>query len=63
MTRQLRLLDPTTVDWRLDDHTRAVGRAGVARARAALAAARAARHVTDAADTPLATPEPRRHAA
>ncbi|MFN0092975.1 MAG: hypothetical protein ACKVWR_22290 [Acidimicrobiales bacterium] len=28
-------------DWRLDDKTREVGRAGIARARAALAAARA----------------------
>ncbi|MCP5029864.1 MAG: hypothetical protein GY929_26635 [Actinomycetia bacterium] len=38
-TGQLTLIDTTGIDWRLDDHTRAVGRAGLAQARAALAAA------------------------
>ncbi len=37
---QLRLIDPREVSWRLDEHTKAVGRQGIARARAALAAAR-----------------------
>ena len=36
---QLRLIDPREVSWRLDEHTKAVGRQGLARARAALAAA------------------------
>ena len=39
MARQLELLEEPP-DWRLDDETRAAGRAGVAAARAALAAAR-----------------------
>jgi hypothetical protein len=38
MARQLALLDPQP-EWQIDDDTRAVGRAGLARARAALAAA------------------------
>ena len=41
MARQLQLLEQAP-DWRLDDDTRAVGRVGVAAARAALAAARRA---------------------
>lgn len=36
MAFQLKLIDPTETDWRLDDHTREVGRRGLARARAAL---------------------------
>lgn len=70
MTRQLRLLDPSTVDWRLDEHTRAVGRAGVARARAALQAVRAARLAREAEaeaapdlDTDVAAATTRPHAA
>lgn len=39
MARQLQLLEQAP-DWRLDDETRAVGRQGLAAARAALAAAR-----------------------
>jgi len=39
MTRQLVLLDPAAVDWRLDEHTRQLGRQGVAEARRALAEA------------------------
>jgi hypothetical protein len=35
MNTQLRLIENSGT-WRLDDHTRAVGRAGVAQARAAL---------------------------
>lgn len=40
-TGQLTLIESPGIDWRLDDHTRAVGRAGLAQARAALAAAEA----------------------
>ena len=40
MTKQLRLIDPSEVSWRLDEQTKAIGRQGIARARAALAAAR-----------------------
>lgn len=43
METQLRLLD-TPKDWHLDPETREVGRKGLEAARAALAAARAARH-------------------
>jgi len=44
MARQLVLLDAAAVDWRLDEHTRELGRQGVAEARLALreAARRAA---------------------
>ena len=38
MKNQLTLLEPT-IDWRLDEETREVGRRGIAAARAALAAA------------------------
>jgi hypothetical protein len=43
MARQLDLLPPSAVepDWRIDDETREIGRRGLARARAALAAAQA----------------------
>jgi hypothetical protein len=37
---QLRLIDPAPPVWRLDEHTRQVGRMGVAAARAALRTAR-----------------------
>ena len=44
MADQLRLLADTDryadIDWRIDDHTREIGRQGVADARQALAAAR-----------------------
>ncbi len=40
MTNQLRLIEPSEVSWRLDERTKAIGRTGIARARAALAAAR-----------------------
>jgi hypothetical protein len=40
MTKQLRLIEPTEVSWRLDERTKSIGRQGIARARAALAAAR-----------------------
>jgi hypothetical protein len=36
MARQLVLMDPATVDWRLDEHTRRLGRQGIADARRAL---------------------------
>lgn len=36
MERQLILIDDRQPDWRLDEHTREVGKAGVAQARAAL---------------------------
>jgi len=36
MKRQLALLDDTSTVWRLDEHTRAVGRHGIAQAREAL---------------------------
>jgi hypothetical protein len=36
MERQLILIDEHQPDWRLDEHTREVGRAGVAKARTAL---------------------------
>jgi hypothetical protein len=43
-TRQLALITPDELaarrDWRLDDHTREVGRQGIAAAREALRAAR-----------------------
>lgn len=38
--RQLQLLDPPEPDWELDEQTKAIGRRGVARARATLIAAR-----------------------
>lgn len=40
MTSQLALIECPTAPWRLDDTTRAIGRRGVAEARAALRAAR-----------------------
>jgi hypothetical protein len=36
MKRQLALLEDTPTVWRLDEHTREVGRQGIARAREAL---------------------------
>jgi hypothetical protein len=36
MERQLVLLDENPPEWRIDDETRAIGRAGIAEARAAL---------------------------
>ena len=53
MERQLILIDDRQPDWRLDEHTREVGRAGVAQARAAL------REALAKAEHPAAT----RHAA
>ena len=47
MQRQLQLLEPTEVQWQLDDETRRVGLAGVAAAREALRAARRSRPVED----------------
>ena len=41
MARQLDLLPPVDPDWRIDEETRAAGRRGLAKARAALAEARA----------------------
>ncbi len=56
MPRQLTLIE-TSPDWRLDDRTREIGRRGVARARAALAAA----HGTGASPPPDTTgPDDRR---
>jgi hypothetical protein len=45
---QLRLIDPAPPAWRLDEHTREVGRLGVAAARAALRTARS--HQVDQVD-------------
>ena len=44
MARQLVLIDPRIPDWRLDEHTKELGRHGIAEARRALqeAAKRAA---------------------
>jgi hypothetical protein len=39
MERQLKLLEVDEPSWRIDDETRAIGRAGVADARRALAEA------------------------
>jgi hypothetical protein len=39
MTNQLVLLESKDVDWRLDDHTKELGRQGIAAARQALAEA------------------------
>ena len=40
MARQLDLLPPVEPDWRIDDEYREAGRRGIAKARAALEAAR-----------------------
>jgi len=40
MARQLVLLDPSDIDWRLDDRTKELGRRGLAEARSALRLAR-----------------------
>ncbi len=53
MNEQLLLLRPDERPWRLDDHTRHVGREGVEQARAAL------RQVA-AAKAPATRPSPRR---
>lgn len=55
-TSQLTLID-TPRSWRMDEHTREVGREGVARARAALRAGLRARP-----DAPGGSPPARRHA-
>jgi hypothetical protein len=39
MATQLLLIDATSVDWRLDEHTKEIGRQGIAAARDALAQA------------------------
>ncbi|MFP3906031.1 MAG: hypothetical protein ACLFRV_01630 [Acidimicrobiales bacterium] len=53
-TRQLALItddeSATARDWRLDDHTRQIGRKGVAAAREALRAALADHHDRDRRD-------------
>jgi hypothetical protein len=49
MARQLTLIDVNERDWRLDDETREIGRQGIARAREALALARAAARADHAA--------------
>jgi hypothetical protein len=41
------LLAPRETDWRIDDSTRAVGRRGIQRARAALQSAARHRHDSD----------------
>jgi hypothetical protein len=56
MTTQLRLIDPSEVDWRLDERTKAIGRQGIERARAALRAARAP--LPGDASTPTGTEHP-----
>jgi hypothetical protein len=47
MSDQLRLLEPSESSWRLDERTKAIGRRGLAQARAALQAARAPQTPTD----------------
>lgn len=47
MARQLDLLPPVDPEWRIDDETRAIGRRGLAKARAALDAAQARTEATD----------------
>jgi hypothetical protein len=47
MTKQLTLID-APADWRLDERTRRLGRAGIARARAALQVARRSSQDDDA---------------
>lgn len=63
---QLTLID-TPRSWKLDEHTREVGREGVARARAALRAGVHARNQTPSGAPPppgrAARGTPRRHAA
>jgi hypothetical protein len=51
MARQLKLLD-TPPTWRLDEATRALGRKGIAEARARLREAVAGQPPTDQPDTP-----------
>jgi hypothetical protein len=53
MATQMRLLDPVEDQWRLDEHTREVGLAGVRAAREALRSVRPAKVVEhpDAAST------------
>lgn len=43
MERQLVLLETNSADWRLDETTKAIGRAGLAEARKALEEAKARR--------------------
>jgi hypothetical protein len=43
-TRQLALIPSDDEHWKLDEHTKAVGRAGVARARLALSPGRGTGH-------------------
>ena len=58
MERQLDLpLPPVDPEWRIDDETRAIGRRGLAKARAALAESRAR------LDADLDRSSPGRHAA
>lgn len=61
MARQLQLLEQAP-DWRLDDTTRAVGRKGLAAARAALATARRTTEQADSAPAAGHTHD-RKHAA
>ena len=48
MKRQLVLLEDTSTVWRLDEHTREVGRVGIAKAREALRRAEQARREASA---------------
>ncbi len=48
MKRQLALLEDTSTVWRLDEHTREVGRVGIAKAREALRQAEQARRAASA---------------
>jgi hypothetical protein len=54
MTTQLRLIETNEVDWRLEEHVKEVGRRGLARARAALVAARPLRPQPAAEQRPSA---------
>ena len=46
MARQLTLINANEMDWRIDEHTKEVGRRGISDARDALRRAAAARAVT-----------------
>ena len=52
MKRQLALLEDTSTVWRLDEHTREVGRVGIAKAREALRRAEQARRERDGVADP-----------
>lgn len=62
MQRQLLLIE-RELDWKLDERTKAIGRRGIERARAALQQARAARHDAQLETPPAPAPAHERPAA